>query len=84
MQVELTSRAVKQYEQLNEPLLNRITVGIDGLEKEPPEGDIKELKGYPGVFRLRIGRYRILYTVESDCISIFKIAPRGQVYNKRK
>ncbi|MDR0628589.1 MAG: type II toxin-antitoxin system RelE/ParE family toxin [Treponema sp.] len=80
MQVELTSGAVKQYKQLNNPMLDRITAAIDGLEKEPLEGDIKELKGHPGVFRLRVGGYRILYTVETDCINIFKIAPRGQAY----
>jgi mRNA interferase RelE/StbE len=83
MQVELTSGAVKQYERLNEPMLNRITSAIDGLEKEPPEGDIKELKGRPGVFRLRVGGYRILYTVETNYINIFKIAPRGQVYKEK-
>jgi mRNA interferase RelE/StbE len=83
MQVELTSGAVKQYGRLNEPMLDRITAAIDGLEKEPPEGDIKELKRCPGVFRLRVGGYRILYTVETNRISIFKIAPRGQVYKEK-
>jgi mRNA interferase RelE/StbE len=80
MRVELTSGAVRQYERLNEPLVNRITAAIDKLEHEPPEGDIKELKGYSGVYRLRVGGYRILYTVEDDCAVIFKIAPRGQAY----
>jgi mRNA interferase RelE/StbE len=80
MLVELTSGAARQYKRLNEPLVNRITVAIDKLGHEPPKGDIKELKGYSGVYRLRVGGYRILYTVENGCISIFKIAPRGQAY----
>jgi mRNA interferase RelE/StbE len=82
MDVELTSTAIKQYERLNEPALSRITDAIDKLEREPPEGDIKELKGHPGVYRLRIGGYRILYTVEDTCIDVFKIARRGQVYKE--
>jgi mRNA interferase RelE/StbE len=82
MQVELTKTAVKQYERLNEPMLSRINNAIDGLEKEPPQGDIKELTGNPGVFRLRVGGYRVLYTVKDNYIDIFKIAPRGQSYKR--
>jgi mRNA interferase RelE/StbE len=78
----LSNSALKQYERLNEPTLSRITDAIDGLEKEPPEGDIKELTDRPGVFRLRVGGYRILYTVEDNYIDIFKIAPRGQAYKR--
>jgi mRNA-degrading endonuclease RelE of RelBE toxin-antitoxin system len=40
MDAFLTNTALKQYERLNEPMLSRITDAIDGLEKEPPEGDI--------------------------------------------
>ena len=80
MEVYLTNNAVKQYRRLNEPTLSRITEGINGLEKEPPEGDIKEMTDSPGVFRLRVGGYRILYTVEGNCIDVFKIARRGQSY----
>ena len=81
MAITLTSEAVKQYRRLNEPELSRITDAIDKLGLDPPEGDIKELKGHPGVFRLRVGGYRILYTVENACcIDIFKIARRGQAY----
>jgi mRNA interferase RelE/StbE len=63
-------------------MLSRITKAIDGLEKEPPEGDIKELTDDPGVFRLRVGGYRILYTGGNNYIDIFKIARRGQSYKE--
>lgn len=83
MDVYLTNTAIKQYKRLNEPMLSRINDAIDGLEKESPEGDIKELAGRSGVFRLRVGGYRILYTVENNHhIDIFKIARRGQAYKE--
>jgi mRNA interferase RelE/StbE len=82
MEITLTNNAVKQYRRLNEPLLSRVTDAIDGLEKEPPIGDIKELTDNPGVFRLRVGGFRVLYTVGNDYIDIFKIAPRGQSYKE--
>ena len=80
MDAYLTNTALMQYERLNEPMLSRITDAIDGLERKPPQGDIKELTDRPGVFRLRVGGYRILYRVEADYIDIFKIARRGQSY----
>ena len=39
----------------------RILIAISKL---PDEGDRKQLKGNPGYYRLRVGDYRIIYTVE--------------------
>ena len=43
--------------------------------------DIDTLKGGEG-FRLRIGKYRVLYTRDDDyfVIEVIKIRPRGDVY----
>ena len=83
MDVFLTNTAIKQYERLNEPTLSRITEGIDGLEKEPPEGDIIPLTGKPGNFRLTVGGIRILFRIEDNTILITNIVPRGQAYSKK-
>jgi len=84
MRAFLTGAAEKQLDRLNEPMAGRILDAIEGLECDPPKGDIKPLKGSTGVFRLKIGGYRILYEVENGNIKIFKIAPRGQVYRGKK
>lgn len=81
MEIELNNTAVKQYLQLNEPLLSRITDAINKLEKEPPEGDIKKLQGRDG-YRVRVGSYRIIFDIEPDRIYVYKIAPRGQAYKE--
>jgi len=52
MDVFLTNTALKQYERLNEPMLSRINDAIDGLEQEPPEGDILPLRGKSRNYRL--------------------------------
>ena len=64
-------------------MLGRITDAIDGLEKEPPEGDIIPLTGKPGNFRLTVGGFRILYRVENNMILVTNIIPRGQAYTKK-
>ena len=83
MQVLLHHLARKYYERLNEPTKGDITTAIDGLEKEPPEGDIKPLVGQKGRFRLVAGSHRILFRYKQDHIFITHIEPRGQAYNKK-
>jgi len=55
------------------------------LAKNPDNGtlDIKVLKGREG-FRLRVGRYRVLYTRNDErlIIEIVKIRPRGDAYKE--
>jgi len=47
-----------------------------------PSLDIGVLKGKKG-FRLRVGKYRIIYTRQDDwlIIEVVKIRPRGDIYN---
>jgi len=75
----LDGDAKKQYKRLNEPMLSRIDDAIDGLEKEPPEGDIKPLKGFPEISRVRVGNYCVLFFDEGDIRYVFRIAPQGEV-----
>ncbi|MDR0638780.1 MAG: type II toxin-antitoxin system RelE/ParE family toxin [Spirochaetaceae bacterium] len=79
----LTNTALKQYKRLNEPMLNRITSAIDGLEKEPPEMNVIPLTGKHGNFRLTVGGIRILYRIENNTVLVTNIVPRGQAYTKK-
>ncbi|MCL2833215.1 MAG: type II toxin-antitoxin system RelE/ParE family toxin [Treponema sp.] len=81
MHVELNNAAKKQFHKLNEPYKSRITIALDKLEREPPEGDIKKLQGRDG-YRVVVGGFRILFDIEIDKIDVFKIAPRGDVYKE--
>lgn len=38
---------------------------VSAIEKLPAGEDIKKLKGYDDVLRLRVGTYRIIYTVDN-------------------
>ncbi len=54
---------------------------VDAIEKIP-RGDIKRLQGekHPPLYRLRVGKYRIIYHIENNDIIIAKIDTRGDVY----
>jgi mRNA interferase RelE/StbE len=69
---------------MSEPNLSRILEALDKLSHEPLEGDIKKLQGKEDEFRLRVGNYRILFTIkdEEDYIAVYRIAPRGQAYKE--
>lgn len=52
-----------------------------------PNGeDIKKLKGHSDLLRLRVGEYRIIYTVDNGELIIYVVdaGNRGEIYKKYK
>lgn len=85
MKIEYSKRAAKYIEKLDRPTKQRIKAGIEGLTKEPPEGDIRLLQGYAdGRKRLRVGKYRIVYNYLPDgvieVLYIINVDSRGDIY----
>ena len=66
---------------LKQPLPQRQRI-LSAISKLPGEGDRKPLQGHPGYYRLRVGEYRIIYTIENDCpiVRITKAGNRGDIY----
>lgn len=51
------------------------------LARGPREmANVKKLKGYTNLYRLRVGDWRAVYTVERQIITIIRIKARGEVY----
>lgn len=51
---------------------------------EPPESNISPMSGQKGMFRLKIGGYRILFHYRENDILVTHIEGRGQVYTKKE
>jgi len=51
------------------------------LVKEPTPGKILSGK-FKGLFRFRIGNYRVIYTISKDTVLILRIAHRKDAYKK--
>lgn len=92
MKVELSKRAIKFLQQLEEAQQKRIQLKIirlkDSLERQQTvpfnELDIKKLKGnWHGFLRLRSGKCRIIFTVNlgDQIIYIYDICFRGNAYD---
>ncbi len=79
-QILIQKKAKKFIDKLPQNDKVRIAKAIQRL----PEGDdIKKLKGHSEYMRLRVGSYRIIYTVDHGKLVVVVIdaGNRGQIYN---
>lgn len=72
----------RQAEKYLRSLPARIALQILDRIGRIPEGDIRPLSGRKGEYRLRVGRYRILFYIEEDTVKVFKIDTRGDIYER--
>ena len=65
------------------PLSERRRI-VDAIERLPDSGDIKRLQGHNDLFRLRVGAYRIIYTVDRGqlIVCIVDADSRGDIYKR--
>lgn len=77
----IKKKAKKFIDKLSKPERLRIVRAISGL---PNGEDIKKLKGHADLMRLRVGDYRIIYTVDNGELVVYVIdaGNRGEVYNR--
>lgn len=56
---------------------------VKAIEQLPNGEDIKKLKGHSNLLRLRVGDYRIIYSVDSGelVVAVIDAGNRGQIYN---
>lgn len=85
MLIQYSKAAVKCINSMDSQSKRRIKAGIEGLTQVPPIGDIKKLQGdWDDTFRLRVGKYRIIYRKFTDnkveVLYIMDIGSRGDIY----
>ena len=88
-QILISTTFQKQLEKLDDQLKKSVKDSLEELEEDPYEprsgADIKKLSGTdPTKYRLRIGDYRVIYTVdESDkAVKVIEGLKRGKGYRK--
>jgi len=81
--IEYVEKALDALGKLPQKDQKRIFNRIDRLAENPRPRRAYKLAGkWSGHYRIRIGNYRIVYTVQDDILLIIvvKIAPRRDVY----
>jgi len=80
--VEISRTAEKQLRKLKASDRGRVVHALVGLGDDPHPPGSRKLSGYADVFRIRVGVYRILYSVEGRrlIVIILKLGHRKDVY----
>ncbi len=72
-------RALKDLDKLDPSISRRIVKSVDEMKENLFAKDIKKLKGSDD-FRLRVGDYRVIFSIEGDPITILKVGHRHHIY----
>ncbi len=79
--VFIERKALKQLEGLEEEIKAMIEEKLRELKRGfSPRLDIKKLSGYKNHYRLRAGKFRILFEIESGNIIVYSILSRRKAY----
>lgn len=80
-QIFIKKKAKKFIDKL--PINERRRV-VNAIERLPNGEDIKKIKGHDDLLRLRVGSYRIIYSVDNGKCIIYVIdaGNRGEIYNR--
>ncbi len=81
--IVFSDEAHKQYQKLPIGYRRNIDIILKKLTKRELI-DIKPVKGEKNVYRIRLGKYRVLFTAitEDNTYFIFRISTRGGAYKK--
>ena len=82
-QIELRAAAVRALKRIDHQDRDRIRGAISLLGEDPRPPGAKALKGRPGL-RVRVGDYRIIYTVDDDIliVAVIAVGHRRDVYDR--
>jgi mRNA interferase RelE/StbE len=80
--VIVTPAARRALKKIEAPQLRRIGHAIDALVDDPRPHGAKKLKGTEDKYRLRVGDFRILYTIQDDklIVTVVDVGDRKDVY----
>ncbi len=81
-EIVISEKAAKELRKIPNNYFNSIMQHIKALSINPRPNGYKKLTGYDSCYRIRIGSYRVIYSVENDIltITIIKVGHRQSVY----
>ena len=77
--IEFTKNAFKAYQKLPKEYKTLIDLTLFKLSEDLPV-DIAPIKGEKDVYRIRVGKYRVLFIKIKNTLLIVKIGTRGDFY----
>jgi mRNA interferase RelE/StbE len=80
--IEVSATAEKQLKKLRRDDRVRVIRAVQSLANDPRPSGCRKLQGYDDVYRIRIGRYRVLYSIDGRriIVTVLKVAHRRDLY----
>ena len=82
LRVSWSARAEKDREALSDDMRRRVLVSL-GRYAETGHGDVRALVGLSGLYRLRVGDYRIVFQLPgADALHVVRVRHRRDAYRE--
>jgi len=77
-----TRVALRQLSTIPESTVRRIKAKIEQYASDPASqaGNVSKLQGRQG-YRLRVGKYRVIFDEYGSVLDVLTVGPRGSVYD---
>jgi mRNA interferase RelE/StbE len=82
--IEWKASALKELKRIERNVVPRVFAAVEALACNPRPVGCRKLTGASMTYRVRVGRYRVVYTVEDECliVQVVRVGHRGDVYQK--
>jgi mRNA interferase RelE/StbE len=80
MIVKIDDKAIKDLSKIHKGEVSKIFSKIEELEKFPNIPNVKKLDNFEPPYRLRVGNYRVLFDIEQNTITVYRIRHRKKSY----
>ena len=82
--LEWKRSAAQELKKLPREVVGRILTAVEQLSTEPYPSGVRKLVGAEHTYRIRVGDYRIIYSVMASAliIEIIRVGHRRDVYNR--
>lgn len=82
-EIRIRKSAQREIRNLAKKTLSKVIEKIEALSEEPRPKGCKKLIGYDNYWRIRVGNYRIVYTIDDEIliIEVVVVRHRKDAYN---
>ena len=80
--VVVSDRAARELEALPASVATRIYAKLEALASQPRPSGVKKLQGERDLWRIRIGEYRVIYSVNdrNRVVDVVRVRHRSKAY----
>jgi len=80
MHLRIDEKALKDLAKIDQKQAFRIFEKIESLQNFPELSNIKRLTNFTPGYRYRIGDYRVLFDIENDTLTVYRVLHRRESY----